>query len=140
MKDGPENTRKTQELEEHFGTALTPKELAEFLKLDVRTVRKYHEDWDGIEIFPGKLMFFTNKVKERLDAKSSKKNSEGEKSVCLERQCDGQRSESTPVFRRRLKKNKTRSRKVGRGNKAGTGEVYDPFGLVDAARNGNKIS
>ena len=56
------------ELENLMGRAITPQELARFLKLDVRTVRKYASRWGGVEVTPGKIRFFEKRVKEVLHA------------------------------------------------------------------------
>jgi hypothetical protein len=57
-----------QDLENLFGKTIEPKELAAFLRLDVRTVKKYADRWGGVEVAPGKIRFFEKPVLEVLHA------------------------------------------------------------------------
>jgi hypothetical protein len=49
------------ELSQNCGECLTASELAEFLKLDRRTVVKYANRWGGVEVTPGTWRFFEKK-------------------------------------------------------------------------------
>lgn len=50
-----------------LGAPMTPQELGKLLKLDPRTVIKYYQRWDGVEVVPGKFRFFENRVREILN-------------------------------------------------------------------------
>jgi hypothetical protein len=55
------------EIKEQVGPAVTPKQLAELLGLDPKTVIKYAHVWGGVEVLPGTVRFFENLVKERIE-------------------------------------------------------------------------
>ena len=57
-----------KDLEALYGRSLTAKELAKFLGLDTRTVKKYAYRWGGVEVSPGNWRFFENRIKEVLHA------------------------------------------------------------------------
>jgi hypothetical protein len=77
------------ELTEIYGRTIKPNELAKFLKIDRRTVVKYAHRWGGVEVSPGKLRFFENRIKEVLNAKFDKEA--WKKNLPSKR--DGQRSQ-----------------------------------------------
>jgi DNA-directed RNA polymerase specialized sigma subunit len=41
-----------KDLENLYGRAMKPTELAKFLGIDVRTVKKYGDRWGGVEVAP----------------------------------------------------------------------------------------
>jgi DNA-directed RNA polymerase specialized sigma subunit len=53
-----------KDLENLYGRAMKPTELAKFLGIDVRTVKKYGDRWGGVEVAPGYMRFFENRVLE----------------------------------------------------------------------------
>lgn len=50
-----------------FGRTIKPKELAEFLDIDVRTVKKYYYMWGGVPVTPSDYRFFEKLVKETIE-------------------------------------------------------------------------
>ncbi|RJP94020.1 MAG: hypothetical protein C4518_04505 [Desulfobacteraceae bacterium] len=62
------------ELEAQYGRVIKPQELAEYLKIDKRTVTKFARYWGGIETYPGGWRFFEKIVNEKLE--SIKNNNE----------------------------------------------------------------
>ena len=56
------------DLEQIYGKSIKPSELAKFLGVDARTVKKYYERWGGVEIAPGHVRFFEKRVLEVLNA------------------------------------------------------------------------
>ena len=56
---------------QELGRPVMPKELAKRLGLDARTVKKYYKRWGGIEVCPGTVRFFENRIKEVLHAEFS---------------------------------------------------------------------
>jgi hypothetical protein len=60
-----------QELIDKLGRPVKPRELATVLGIDARTVRKYYRRWGGIEVSPGTVRFFENRIKEVLHAEFS---------------------------------------------------------------------
>lgn len=54
----------TNDLEIALGKCITDLELAKYLKVDVRTLRKYAHGLGGVVVMPGKYRFFENKIKE----------------------------------------------------------------------------
>lgn len=59
---------KLMALEEELGRTMTPQQLAKMLGVCTNTVRKYRDRWGGVEVVPGKLRFFENKVREAIHA------------------------------------------------------------------------
>ena len=55
-------------LEQDYGRAIKPEELAAFLGVDRRTVIKYSDRWGGIEVSPGKFRFFEKLIRRKIDA------------------------------------------------------------------------
>ncbi|MGD9609289.1 MAG: hypothetical protein AB7U59_07770 [Desulfovibrionaceae bacterium] len=58
-------------LEKELGRPMTPQELARILGVCANTVRRYRERWGGVEVAPGKIRFFENKVREVLHASTT---------------------------------------------------------------------
>jgi len=56
----------TQYLKKELGKNLSPKEVASFFQLDVRTVRKYYVELGGLKL--GRIiMFFENRIVQALE-------------------------------------------------------------------------
>ena len=56
-----------KELDQEYGKALTPKQLADFLGIDPRTVLKYRDRWGGVQVSPGIWRFFEKTIKEVIN-------------------------------------------------------------------------
>jgi hypothetical protein len=59
-------TMTSKDLEAEFGRCITDVELARYINVDVRTLRKYADWLGGVMVMPGKYRFFENLVKEKL--------------------------------------------------------------------------
>lgn len=106
--------------EKKYGKLITPKELAAFLKLDVRTVRKYASWWGGIEVFPGAIRFFENIIKEKID-ELLKKNENAQDDNIKETE----KVRNLPDYQKMIK-GKQKKRKARKEIK----DRYDPYGLL----------
>jgi hypothetical protein len=58
----------SSDLEKTLGKAIRPKELADYLGLDKRTVIKYASRWGGVEVTPGIWRFFEKRILEVINA------------------------------------------------------------------------
>ena len=56
------------DLEKTLGRVIKPKELADYLGLDRRTVIKYASRWGGVEVTPGIWRFFEKRILEVINA------------------------------------------------------------------------
>jgi hypothetical protein len=56
------------ELAQDFGPCMTATELAEYLKVDRRTIVKYASLWGGVEVTPGTWRFFEKRIVEVINA------------------------------------------------------------------------
>ena len=119
------------ELEKEFGRVVTAKELAEFLKIDVRTLKKYGDRWGGVEVTPGTWRFFEKPVLEVLNAKSDMQTRQ--KSLACEH--NRARCDKTETVSRRQPKIGKGSYRLGKRTKKGDhrGVKDDPFGLLDGS-------
>ena len=115
------------ELTEIYGRSIKPNELAKFLGIDRRTVVKYGRRWGGVEVSPGKLRFFENRIKEVLNAKFDKET--WKEPLPSER--DGQRSLQTEVVPGFHQTIISGSGNLGNRNKGKShkGAISDKFGL-----------
>jgi hypothetical protein len=106
------------ELDSIYGRFIKPKELAEFLGVDRRTVIKYAAIWGGVEVAPGTYRFFENRIMEVLNAKQNfeKRNLE------IPGKCDGQRHSKTETIPGRDKKIVSKGRSLGNRSREGTGK------------------
>jgi hypothetical protein len=87
-----------EELEKKYGKALTPKQLADFLGVDPRTLIKYRDKWGGIQISPGKWRFFEKIVKEVIK-NGTYKEPQRQKEVCSnDTHYTSRRRDCSPVF------------------------------------------
>ena len=59
-------TMTSKDLEAEFGRCITDVELAKYINVDVRTLRKYADWLGGVMVMPGKYRFFENLVKEKI--------------------------------------------------------------------------
>ena len=57
----------SDDLKSNYGRSISPKELADFLGIDRRTVIKYASLWGGVQVSPGCFRFFENRIKEIID-------------------------------------------------------------------------
>ena len=116
------------DLNVELGRPLTPQELAQLLGVSTNTVRKYRERWGGVEVAPGTIRFFENKVKEMIHASTNQEIRPAQ----VARSRNGQRNpQGKDVPRRNSEKSESR-RKVGRGSKTQPQEPEtDRHGLAD---------
>ena len=59
-------TMTSKDLEGEFGRCITDIELAKYINVDVRTLRKYADWLGGVMVMPGKYRFFENLIKEKI--------------------------------------------------------------------------
>ena len=59
-------TMTSKDLEAEFGRCITDVELAKYINVDVRTLRKYADWLGGVMVMPGKYRFFENLLKEKI--------------------------------------------------------------------------
>ncbi len=100
-------------LEEEYGRFVKPEELAAFLGVDTRTVKKYSDLWGGIEVSPGKLRFFDKVIRRKLDAQFNKQK----RQEALACGCDGQRPAKRKTIQGQLKGRIPGSSPMGKGGK-----------------------
>ena len=117
-----------EELESIYGRSIKPKELADFLGLDRRTLIKYVDRWGGVQVSPGRYRFFENRIKEILndawfDNKTWKK--------ALEGQHHGRRTVVPKIVYGRDKKIVQRSCGLGKREKRRDGKKPNRHGLLD---------
>jgi hypothetical protein len=117
------------ELTEIYGRSIKPGELAKFLGIDRRTVVKYAPRWGGVEVSPGKLRFFENRIKEVLNAKFDKET--WKEPLPSER--DGQRKSKRKAVSGFQQKIISGSGNLGNRNKGklNKGTISDKFGLFN---------
>ena len=60
-------TMTSKDLEAEFGRCITDIELARYINVDVRTLRKYADWLGGVMVMPGKYRFFENLLKEKIE-------------------------------------------------------------------------
>jgi len=58
------HTMTAQDLKAEFGRCISDRELAKYLGLDTRTLRKYASNLGGVMVTPGKHWFFENIIRE----------------------------------------------------------------------------
>jgi len=115
-------------LEEKFGKAMTPVELASFLGVDRRTVMREVDRWGGVTVSPGRVRFFEKLVMEVIDADLKAKARPSE--------MDGPRQNrygrKIEVVSRRQPTIRESSYRMGSTGE-GKAEGKDPFGLCRGA-------
>lgn len=105
-KENPSATAMTlDELISAFGRIISDDTLAAYLGMDVRTMRKYADQWGGVEVARGRFVFFEKKIKEAFDnvqpeIQTAKSQNEKRKAM-LARVRDGQSRQGKKVVRRR---------------------------------------
>ena len=117
------------ELTQKYGQSITPIELAKFLGIDERTVKKYHHIWGGIEVAPGVFRFLEYRVKGVLDAKFDKEKGE----IKIPGKCNGQGSGKPKTVSGCINEIKEGSNSLGkrRKRKNGKATIPDKFGIFD---------
>jgi hypothetical protein len=60
-------TMTSKDLEAEFGRCISDIELAKYINVDVRTLRKYAHWLGGVMVMPGKYRFFENLIKEKIN-------------------------------------------------------------------------
>ena len=110
-----------------YGVCLSATELAEFLKLDRRTVIKYANRWGGVEVAPGTWRFFENDILEVLDAEQ---NSE-KRNFPVQSKHHSEGNNASANVSGREQKIISRSGGMGKQNQRrnGKGTVTDRFGV-----------
>ena len=129
MSNKLSSTISATDLEYKYGRCISPKELAKFLGLDVRTLIKYASIWGGVEVFPGTWRFFENRIKEVLNAKFDKET--WKEPLPSER--DGQRKSKRKVVSGFHQTIISGSGNLGKRNKGKPekGAITDKFGLFN---------
>ena len=116
-------------LEQNYGRAIKPDELATFLGVDRRTVIKYSNRWGGIEVSPGKYRFFEKLIRRKIDAQF---NNEKRKEK-MAGHSDGQRPKKGQIVPRQFKGSLSGSSFMGKGGKREVRNRTDRHGLFDTA-------
>jgi hypothetical protein len=99
-------------LKEELGEVLTAQEVAEYLRFDVRTIRKYATTELGGVLIAGQLRFFDKRIKEVLNAQSL----QAQRKESLARKCHGQRQDENKVVSRWQQKDLQARSEMGRGD------------------------
>lgn len=84
----------TEWLEKRFGRAVKHTALARYLGLDPRTVRKYADQWGGVQM-GGQVLFFENKLEEVFSGLQNNKTWQS----TVARLCEEERPQTTKDFR-----------------------------------------
>lgn len=103
------------DLDALLGRAIPDRTLAEYLGMDVRTLRKYHERWGGVEVSPGRFVFFEKHIKGIIENAKPEPVEPPRKTL---------KSESKP------RQNGSPSRRQG-GSSGSTEHLEDPYGLLN---------
>jgi len=115
-------------LSEELGKPLTPQDLARILGVCTNTIRRYYTRWGGVQIAPGKIRFFENRVKEVLNASTAQEVQPA--SVAGGRNC--RRQAKGKALPGRDREESPRCRTLGRGPEKETPEPEaDRHGLAD---------
>ena len=113
-------------LSEQYGPTLTPQQLADYLQVDTRTIRKYADRWGGVQVCPGVYRFPLKIVQEVVERAVINSETWEEK---MERQHNGQGNNQAKVISRQQQGIRKGGRNVGSGNKKGTAKIPNSFGL-----------
>jgi len=129
----PVNAMTLDDLVAEFGRPIPDTVFAEYLGVNIRTMRKHAHQWGGVEIIPGRYAFFEGQVRKVIE--NAKPVLEKRKTA-MARCRDGQRPAFPAVVPRRFKGQRTSSRSVGGGRKdttqkAGSKRPDDPLGFLD---------
>jgi hypothetical protein len=117
------------ELTQKYGQSITPIELAKFLGIDERTVKKYSHIWGGVEVAPGLIRFFEYRVRGVLNAKFDKEKGK----IKIPGKCNGQGSGKPKIISGCNKKIIQGSNSLGkrRKRKNGKATIPDKFGIFN---------
>jgi hypothetical protein len=105
-----------KDLETEFGRCIPDNELAKYLGVDVRTVRKYAAGLGGVMVMPGKYIFFKKVLKEKI--KNAEPNHE-KRCPPVPSKCSNSgktRKEETKALSGRQQKNVQKNSLMGGGN------------------------
>ena len=96
-------------LEKQLGKVLSSKEVAQYLDLDVKTVRKYHQNLGGIRLgrhyrFFEKEIYNAVQKRKKLDSPSEEGREAVEQGVSDEERCHRMGNEDETKTRRRLER------------------------------------
>jgi hypothetical protein len=121
--------RRAEMIDPELGVAITPKVLAERLSVSVQTVRRYYYRWGGVEVAPGTIRFFENKIREILNADVGQKASEAP----LAGSCQCSRHSTGEAIPRRNRGKSSRRNQVGGACKEDSAslEASNRHGLAD---------
>jgi hypothetical protein len=117
----------SEQLTQLYGRPIKQKELAKFLGIDERTLKKYHHRWGAVEVAPGIFRYFENRVRGVLDGKCDKEK--GEKEISWKR--NGQGGNKPKTVSRCINEIKEGSNSLGkrRKRKNGKATIPDKFGI-----------
>ena len=79
-------------LKKNLGNALSPKDIAIYLEVDIKTVRKYYRELGGIRL-GHRYIFFEKEVssaiqkRNKMDCPSKERNEEAEQGIFNEERC-----------------------------------------------------
>ncbi len=121
------------QLHEAYGKAMSVADVAKFLALDPRTVRRHAAELGGIEVIPGTYRFFELRLKEILNAKLG----DEKRNPPLARVSHGQREAAPQVVpgrHTRVQKGGNSLGTVGERSHAphASGPGTDPYNLLPA--------
>ena len=129
----PPSAMTIDDLVASFGRIVSDDTLAEYLGMDVRTLRKYADRWGGIEVARGRFVFFENKIKEAIDTVQPEiqtaKSQNEKRQAMLARLRDGQSRQVQKVVRRRQQGQLHRHAGMGGGReKPAPGSLEERYG------------
>jgi hypothetical protein len=113
-------TMTTDDLMRRFGRPVAARTMARWLGIDPRTLAKYAARWGGIEIYPGRWLFFENRIADVLEINNADHYHEA-RSPTLAGRGDGIRSGEDQVVPGRQPRQRARGRDLGRGDARGAG-------------------
>jgi hypothetical protein len=123
-------------LREELGKALTPQEVADLFGIDARTVRKYSERLGGVEVAPGCLRFFENRIREIVYADANNST----RQVTVARGSENRGEDSGLKMVRPGRKRAKSGHFVGGKDEGGTGEAErDPHNLLESIGMGEPL-
>ena len=107
------------------------KELAKYLGLDVRTLRKYADNYHGVAVLPNKFMFFEKELR-RIIENAKFNNKERNKEI--QSQCANSwrtRQKEAKAVSRQKQKVLQGSSSVGKTDKKRTENIFNRHELLD---------
>ena len=131
-------TMTAKDLESEYGRCIPDKELARYLGLDIRTLRKYADKLCGVAVLPNKYVFFEKVLQRRIYAQFSKKTWENEVSgKCADTR--SKKKKKAKALPRRQQKIIQKCSTMGKKDQKRIGET-DRHDLLDCNGVGRKIS